>query len=1326
MAGLWAASSRWFRLRLNRGAFLVAVACTLPAPPASAAEFAPDAHTLFLAHFNQPSGHADYALGQSLFCGNGAGLVDGYYGRAIDLRPRALYPAFTTTCSDYTPRFDGWGFHARGNVDPAQGTFECWFQPQDFKRPKQAWPGGVFLNADLQRAVPHPDRSKNLYASFSIVLNTLGINYCLPTVAGGCFLGDVAFRTLPGFARALDPQHWHHFALTWSQGEIVFWLDGRALASFDMTGQLGLLLLDNPVRYLSMSNCVLDELRISNVVRYASDFEPGWRDGKRPDYAVSTSKKIARYPAKLLPQVVPKANPLPAAACVAEERLGRFPLRLDRNSGALLAWGHAKAASISSEGLVLHEGLGRCPLTVKRVLGYQRRGDALEFVQQFDGGIEACHELRPSGNDALSWHVTLTNRGTKEAWLEALLGVALSPMKITEVFDGLEARRTIGLARHRDEYCLVLPFVAASGDGGFAGVGIDPRTDLSDLVCQWVPHPAGGILRQGTKVALAPGESFAIPYRLVAGTGCFDTLDALAAYHACFPDLYRLRPDVPIYSYLPATQDGQSDETSVNLKRVGYAGGFWGHGPGHDKGDEFGHPAWWDNPEFYGRREYEGYTRRIERLWQTIAVLRECITGYYQQSFDNWYPVRRFHTCPDLTPEYIVQSLWPGYKPNEDPLCFGQYYVPITNWWIVNEMNTPIGAFFQETTRQYHRQAAGACVGFINDMSHAGALYRHNDPIAQRTPGRSFSRDLGTFVRKALGRKQRYEVLDRFVDDGHRASFWSDGGAFSYTLCAYSAAIAIEGGAMYKDLSGSGNYVVPARHLLGEKPLTAMTHMNDDWTGVYLRPDEFTPATLRDYYRYGDAQLALFCLRHGVTLDPSSYMWGRQVAQELAPLVVESTVLGRKVVPAARVAKPLWICRAGDGLGSLLAVGNTQPAGQETDVEVVNRYFSAAPLWVPASGGVLRHTIDAGSTRLLDVKVAPRDAVAFKAVGLLTTSGPTKATARFSGDGLRLLLDMELALPRGDELVLTDFGPLYALEELTIDGRRAAFQPVVSASACPLATSVPGCHPTTPIPLSGPTHRISAIYRNRALDFTAAQWQAVDLIKDGRTNFCIVADAGIEYSLGEGSAAKKFLLGFERGTAAMLNDFLAQYDDEDGVPGNLEPAVLVGEPPADYPGWTVRLREDLAAGPGRVRIDADQRKIIVAGGSQGEIRRAMVVLLRLVDRKYPHVGRFFPLRRSRTRYEPGKPVPFEKWVERKQTRQFYAQFSDALFLAKPILRDQYESLYANGNMDFAGRYALRAPCYLFEPTYGDDYVYGYRGSGKATSREELQRKAKER
>jgi len=58
------------------------------------------------------------------------------------------------------------------------------------------------------------------------------------------------------------------------------------------------------------------------------------------------------------------------------------------------------------------------------------------------------------------------------------------------------------------------------------------------------------------------------------------------------------------------------------------------------------------------------------------------------------------------------------------------------------------------------------------------------------------------------------------------------------------------------------------------------------------------------------------------------------------------------------------------------------------------------------------------------------------------------------------------------------------------------------------------------------------------------------------------------------------------------------------------------------------------------------------------------------------------------------------------------------------LRREYEGLYADGNMDFAGKYRLRAAPYIFEPTFGDDFVHGYSGPGIAHPKTELLRRAR--
>jgi len=195
----------------------------------------------------------------------------------------------------------------------------------------------------------------------------------------------------------------------------------------------------------------------------------------------------------------------------------------------------------------------------------------------------------------------------------------------------------------------------------------------------------------------------------------------------------------------------------------------------------------------------------------------------------------------------------------------------------------------------------------------------------------------------------------------------------------------------------------------------------------------------------------------------------------------------------------------------------------------------------------------------------------------------------------------------------------------------------------------------------------------------------VDLLGAGQANFCLIANPGSS---------------FDTGTAGMLNQFLEQYDEEDGVWGNLTQAPIGATAPEGFAGWRIIIASDAEVEPSRARLDLPNRAIHVEGRSPGEARRAMVVFLRLLDRKYPHVGRLFPLK-----YYPKHPLE----LMTEQTRQFFTDFPDQQFLVKPILRREHEELYANDNMDFAGKYDLRWSPYIFEPTYGDDYVYGFEG-----------------
>ena len=322
--------------------------------------------------------------------------------------------------------------------------------------------------------------------------------------------------------------------------------------------------------------------------------------------------------------------------------------------------------------------------------------------------------------------------------------------------------------------------------------------------------------------------------------------------------------------------------------------------------------------------------------------------------------------------------------------------------------------------------------------------------------------------------------------------------------------------------------------------------------------------------------MTLFCIQHGITLD-SSYLTGRQESMERAPIMVESTVLGRKLLPGALVQDPLWVVRAGDGAESLLVVGNEKPRSLRGDVQLIDRYFGGSPLLGEYYGGLVRHGIEGGRTTIGGVQVEARGLRAFKTLGLLHTNGQARATTSWFGDGVTINVEIAVQSDRPGRLELNTFTPMYETRSVTVNGGPVVFQP------------------GEPLSIASGRRVIKVQYANRVFDFTAEDWKAVDLIREGRTNFCIAADRGFTFE----RHGRKFEFGFERGTAMMLNEFLELFDQEDGRGGSLEPAPFVDRAADGLDGWTVVLRQERQLPHGRVRIDrSGQKQLFVEGPTQ--------------------------------------------------------------------------------------------------------------------------------
>jgi hypothetical protein len=197
-------------------------------PPAR--PLARDANTLLYLPFEEPLSEDTFFVEQK------AGLTDdGLFGKALGLGPGGY-----VSCS------------ASGNLDPTQGTIEVWCKllspgSDNIARPIILVPGpeGMWLGKDQYSHV--------------------GFQF---SSGWGRLSGAVAM----GYAYSWQPGVWRHIAACWDKDLLEVFVDGKLIAwqnNPKLSRALG------PELSLGSEGMELDDLRISNVVRYRQLVPPG-------------------------------------------------------------------------------------------------------------------------------------------------------------------------------------------------------------------------------------------------------------------------------------------------------------------------------------------------------------------------------------------------------------------------------------------------------------------------------------------------------------------------------------------------------------------------------------------------------------------------------------------------------------------------------------------------------------------------------------------------------------------------------------------------------------------------------------------------------------------------------------------------------------------------------------------------------------------------------------------------------------------------------------------------------------------------------------------
>ena len=256
--------------------------CDLNVCPVAAAEFEVDAKTLFLVHFNDKI-DADFAKGTAERTKGNAGLTknkQGKYGEAL-----VCAKGMTTNLQGIFAPYFQLAFPMSGNLDLKKGTLEFWLKCNFPK--KLTAEDGQALHYLFDLPTSLTDKNGNAKRMCLVVREYRLAKDSDQTGKMFHYFFAGGDQEVKDISCIIDwqPGEWHHVSATWDGEEGALFLDGVKKGSHAISKGLfgadpsvfkgeflvgGLLNADNS----EGPEGLVDELRISNTVRYMKDFKP--------------------------------------------------------------------------------------------------------------------------------------------------------------------------------------------------------------------------------------------------------------------------------------------------------------------------------------------------------------------------------------------------------------------------------------------------------------------------------------------------------------------------------------------------------------------------------------------------------------------------------------------------------------------------------------------------------------------------------------------------------------------------------------------------------------------------------------------------------------------------------------------------------------------------------------------------------------------------------------------------------------------------------------------------------------------------------------------
>jgi hypothetical protein len=242
-----------------------------------AGEFSADENTLFLAHFNKAI-DADFAKGDPKAAGEAKLDPHGRYGGALSAKNEA--PDSRVFCP--------LGFAVKNNLNPQAGTLEMWIKTtyDSSKNPKNSAGYAFYFLFKIKTAGRVTDEKE----FNKLLLSIREVNY-----AADSRVAMLATGSAPEFLEFYvgnQADIWTHYAITWENGTVALYINGNRVGTTLLRNANEMLYMNadanNDRFYIggnvlddfqsanpnTNANSLIDEVRISDIVRYRKNFTP--------------------------------------------------------------------------------------------------------------------------------------------------------------------------------------------------------------------------------------------------------------------------------------------------------------------------------------------------------------------------------------------------------------------------------------------------------------------------------------------------------------------------------------------------------------------------------------------------------------------------------------------------------------------------------------------------------------------------------------------------------------------------------------------------------------------------------------------------------------------------------------------------------------------------------------------------------------------------------------------------------------------------------------------------------------------------------------------